>query len=73
VYILQVVAKALGMTYEVVNIWIFVIIEPIIFIAMCFWIYRLYREIGKLKRGVSIQALSSNKNHTFKKRSTRKN
>lgn len=27
-------ANALGMTYEEINIWIFVIIEPIIFLAM---------------------------------------
>jgi hypothetical protein len=44
-------AKALGMTYNEINIWIFVIIEPLIFILMCFWIYYLYRVIRKLKKG----------------------
>lgn len=49
VHILEVCAKSVGMTYKEVNIWIFVIIEPIIFILMCFWIYRLYRVIRNLK------------------------
>ena len=50
VHILVVMAKALGMTYNEINIWIFVIIEPLIFILMCFWIYYLYRVIRKLKK-----------------------
>ena len=38
-------ADVLGMTYEEINIWIFLIIEPVIFIAMCLWI--IHREIGR--------------------------
>ena len=48
--ILVVMAKALGMTYNEINIWIFVIIEPIVFVLMCFWIYYLYRVIRRLKK-----------------------
>ncbi len=50
VHLLEVCAKALGMTYEEVNIWIFVIIEPIVFILMCFWISNLYGKIRKIRR-----------------------
>jgi hypothetical protein len=50
VQILVVMAKALDMTYNEINIWIFVIIEPLVFILMCFWIYYLYGVIRKLKK-----------------------
>ena len=42
-------AKIFGMSYEQINIWIFVIIQPFVFLLMCFWIYTLYRSIKKLK------------------------
>ena len=35
-----------GMSYQEINIWIFVIIEPIIFIMMCLYIIKL-RRINK--------------------------
>jgi len=35
-----------GMSYQEINIWIFVIIEPIIFIMMCWYIIKL-RRINK--------------------------
>ena len=38
VELLQNWAAALGMTYEEINIWIFVIIEPIVFVLMAVWI-----------------------------------
>lgn len=43
-------AKVLGMTYEEINIWIFVIIQPIVFLIMCIWIFALYRRIRELKK-----------------------
>ena len=36
----------LGMSYQEINIWIFIIIEPIIFFVMCWYIIKL-RRINK--------------------------
>ena len=49
VEILVVAAKALNMTYEEINVWIFCIIEPIIFILMCIWLIYLIFRVSKLK------------------------
>ena len=38
-------ADVLGMTYEEINIWIFLIMEPVIFIAMCLWIIHRERQL----------------------------
>jgi hypothetical protein len=35
-----------GLSYKEINIWIFVIIEPSIFLFMLFWIIRLKRKIN---------------------------
>ena len=43
-------APKFGMTYKEINIWIFVIIEPIIFILMVLWIIRLKIRIKKLQK-----------------------
>ena len=40
----------LGISYEAINIWIFVIIEPIIFIIMISYIIHLRRKIKKLNK-----------------------
>ncbi len=37
-----------GLTYKEINVWIFVIIEPIIFIIMLVWIIRLRKKIKLL-------------------------
>ena len=34
-----------GLSYKEINIWIFVIIEPIIFILMSLWIVKLRRKL----------------------------
>ena len=39
-----------GLTYKEINVWIFVIIEPIIFIVMLVWIIRLRKKINLLKK-----------------------
>ena len=41
-------SENLGMTYKDLNVWIFVIIEPIIFIIMLVWIIRLRKKIKLL-------------------------
>ena len=38
-----------GLSYKEINIWIFVIIEPIIFILMLLWILKLKKTLNKLK------------------------
>ena len=41
-------ANFLGLTYQEINVWIFVVIQPIIFIIMLLWIIYLKKE-GDLK------------------------
>ena len=42
-------APKFGMTYKEINIWIFVIIEPIIFVIMLVWIIVLKIRIKKFQ------------------------
>ncbi len=42
-----------GLTYKEINVWIFVIIEPIIFIIMLVWIIRLRKKIKLLSNNTS--------------------
>ena len=49
VYLLEVWAAALGMTYKEINIWIFVILEPIVFVGMVGWIWWLKIRMKRLK------------------------
>lgn len=37
--------NVVGLSYKEINIWIFVIIEPIIFIIMFLWIVKLRRKL----------------------------
>ena len=50
VNLLEALALKLHMTYEEVNIWIFVIIEPIIFVLMLWNIYKQYKRIKSSKQ-----------------------
>ena len=43
------VAKVLGISYEALNIWVFVIIQPLIIIFLIFCILRLRRIIKNIK------------------------
>ena len=52
VNLLEALALKLNMTYEEVNIWIFVIIEPIIFLVMLLLMYKQYRKIKSLKHSL---------------------
>ena len=45
-------AAKLNMSYEAINIWIFVIIEPVIFLVMLWIIIKQYRRIKFLKAGI---------------------
>ena len=48
--VLRYYASILGITYEEINIWIFCIIEPIIFFVMLGIIINLYRMNRALKK-----------------------
>ena len=37
----------IGLTYKEINVWIFVIIQPLIFIVMSSWIIYLRKKIKK--------------------------
>ena len=47
---LELYAKKLGTTYEVINVWIFCIIEPIVFMLMLAVIIVQARKLHKLKK-----------------------
>lgn len=44
---LQWLGPVFGLSYKEVNVWIFVIIEPLIFILLLFWILRLRNKLKK--------------------------
>lgn len=45
-------ADILGMTYNEINIWLFVIIQPLIHIIMAIWIFYLIRSNRKLRMNI---------------------
>lgn len=45
-------AAKVNMTYEEVNIWIFVIIEPIVFFILIWIIYKQHKTIKMLKKSL---------------------
>ncbi len=53
VEILIYISKIFNISYEEANIWIFVIIEPIIFFIMLLYIIHLRKKITKLSKNVS--------------------
>ena len=58
VELLQWGAQKLGTTYVDINVWIFCIIEPIVFLVMLIFIIRQRRIIRQLKRVLDLhQAL----------------
>ena len=42
---LRLLGNVVGLSYKEINIWIFVIIEPIIFILMFLWIVKLRHKL----------------------------
>jgi hypothetical protein len=47
---LKTLAAMLGMSYEEINVWIFCIIEPIVFCIMAVWIIWLIFIVRKFKK-----------------------
>ncbi|HXL54648.1 MAG TPA: hypothetical protein VN958_00230 [Chitinophagaceae bacterium] len=56
--LLQDLSAYLHMTYKEINIWIFVIIEPVVFLCLLLVILRQYRLIWILKKNNSIMKKS---------------
>ena len=50
VRILQLVSEQLGMTYQELNVWIFLIIEPIVFAILLIKIYLLTKKLNNYER-----------------------
>ena len=44
------VAKVFGISYEALNIWVFIIIQPLMIVILLIWALRLRRKIKKSKR-----------------------
>ena len=43
------VAKALGISYEALNIWVFIIIQPMIIVFLLVWVLRLRGKVKKVR------------------------
>ena len=50
-HILEVAASVTGMTYNEINIWIFVIIEPVVFVSMAYHILRPRQRLKSYEQG----------------------
>ena len=50
VRLLQIASEKLGMTYQELNIWIFLIIEPIVFVILLIKIYLLTKKLKNYER-----------------------
>ena len=47
VELLQDIADGLGVTYEELNVWVFVVIHPLITVGLLFWVIRLRRRLRR--------------------------
>ena len=47
---LQLASEQLGMTYQELNVWIFLIIEPIVFVILLIKIYLLTKKLKIYER-----------------------
>ena len=50
VRLLQLVSEELGITYQELNVWIFLIIEPIVFVILLIKIYLLTKKLNNYER-----------------------
>ncbi|MBI4929766.1 MAG: hypothetical protein HY841_03315 [Bacteroidetes bacterium] len=53
VHILLKGAHLFGISYNEINIWVFCIIEPLVFIGMLYIIIRQMQKIRKLKKAIA--------------------
>lgn len=50
VIFLQLVSEELGITYQELNVWIFLIIEPVVFVILMIKIYLLTKKLKNYER-----------------------
>jgi hypothetical protein len=50
VRLLQLISELLGMTYQELNVWIFLILEPIVFAILLIKIYLLTKKLKNYER-----------------------
>ena len=50
VRLLQLISELLGMTYQELNVWIFLILEPIVFAILLIKIYLLTKKLNNYER-----------------------
>ena len=43
-------AKVIGISYEALNIWVFIIVQPLLIVFLFLWLLRLRRRIKRLKK-----------------------
>jgi hypothetical protein len=43
------IAKVLGISYEALNIWVFIIIQPLIILILLGWVLKLRRKVKKVR------------------------
>jgi len=48
VNIMKFICEQTGISYEALNIWLFVIIHPLVTLLLLFWVLRLRRKINRL-------------------------
>ena len=44
------IGKLLGISYEALNIWVFIIIQPLVTLILFIWVLRLRRTIKNIQR-----------------------
>ncbi len=52
---LHIVADLLGITYEEINIWLFVVIGPLLFLISIYLNYYFYKKTKKLNKIIELQ------------------
>lgn len=57
-------AQSLGMTYEELNVWFFIVIEPIIFIAVLFFAWRLRNQNALMRKYIEPTNRSTGPTHS---------
>ena len=42
-------AKVIGISYEALNIWVFIIVQPLIILLLFIWVIRLRRKVKNVR------------------------
>lgn len=50
VELLIISAQAIGMTYEEINVWLFIVFEPVVFVMILLYAWRLRNQNAQLRK-----------------------